>query len=112
MLQTKELCFKYIKRKIRPKKIFEESSGRSKLRKIGNILSGYSTEEITYAAQASLNKEGKRRAAFLVNRVASTSPKKMKYVKKLFAQSTSSLDKPTSYTADEALAFNGENEFD
>lgn len=50
-----------------PKKTVEESSSRSKLRKIGSILSDFSTEEITYAAQVSLNKEGKRRVSFLIN---------------------------------------------
>jgi len=77
----------------RPKKIFEDSSRRSKLRKIENIISNFSTEEITYAAQTSLNKEGKRKAAFLVNRVISVSPKKMKCVKKLFDPCTLSVNK-------------------
>lgn len=85
----------------RPKKIFEESSSRSKMRKIRKIISDYSTEEITYAAQVSLNKEGKRRDAFLIKRIASASPEKAKCIKKLF---TSSLIKPTGYTAEEALA--------
>lgn len=70
------------------------------MRKIGNILSDFSTAEITYAAQVSLNQKGKRTAAFLVNCVDS-SPKRIKCVKKLFAPSQ---NKPTSYSAEEALA--------
>jgi len=86
-----------------PKKIFKDSSRRLKLRKIENIISNFSTEKITYAAQTLLNK-GKRKAAFLINRVISVSPKKMKCVKKLFDPSTLSVNKPTSYTPEEALA--------
>lgn len=93
----------------RPPKAFAESSEKSKNRKIKGLLKSYSSPEIVYAAQCTLQKSGKRNTAMLLKE-SLTTPSRSTKIKKAYLSSLSIGITP--YTADEALAFILDNNLD
>lgn len=65
----------------RPRKIFEESSQRSKQRQVQPMVSKHSPEELCLAAETSLVKSGKRTAAQVMKLAIETTPKGLKKMK-------------------------------
>lgn len=68
----------------RPSKSFEDSSEKTKRRKIQPLMETSRKEELLYAAQATLRSEGKRDAALLLKDMVTTSPKRATHIKKSF----------------------------
>ena len=66
------------KRRGRPRKLFEESSERSKQRHVEPIVSHLSSEKLCLAAESSLVKSGKRTAAQVVKLAIQSTPKILK----------------------------------
>uniref|UniRef100_A0A6P7GA10 Uncharacterized protein LOC114335605 n=1 Tax=Diabrotica virgifera virgifera TaxID=50390 RepID=A0A6P7GA10_DIAVI len=94
----------------RPQKTFMDSSKKTKKRKIQHLLSDYSKDQLSFAAQLSVRASGKRNAAMLMEEVSSASPKRASTYKK----ARKNLDvqmKQRPYTAEEALAFFIANNF-
>ena len=90
-------------RRGRPKKIFEESSDRSRQRDVSLLVSDFSTQKLCFAAESSLRKAGKREAAQVVKLAVTSSPKRLKKMKQVH---NTVLLAPTirSYSPDEALS--------
>lgn len=63
----------------RPKKLFEESSERSKRRKTEELRSSVDVEVLTHAAQVKLSASGKRDAAKIVKEIMSSPKRATKY---------------------------------
>ncbi|XP_072375997.1 uncharacterized protein [Diabrotica undecimpunctata] len=94
----------------RPQKTFMDSSKKTKKRKIQHLLSDYSKDQLSFAAQLSVRASGKRNAAMLMEEVSSASPKRASTYKK----ARKNLDvqmKQRPYTPEEALAFFIANNF-
>lgn len=87
----------------RPKKLFDESSNRSRKRKLKPLLELHTNDEIVLAAEMSLRSTGRRDAAQLVKQVASLSPERATKIKKAYQSPSSKM--PIKMTNDEALAF-------
>lgn len=85
----------------RPKKSFEESSQRSKQRKISSILSEHSSEQVCLAAGSSLVKAGRRTAAQVLKLAIDTTPTRLKKMKLVHDISSSITLRP--YSPEEAL---------
>lgn len=83
----------------RPKKRFEDSSHRTKLRKVEHLTSSVSQEHLVQATELSFRKSGKRNAAYLLKQTVS-SPKRATKIKKKF---TASEKQYLLYSPDEAL---------
>lgn len=67
----------------RPKKSFEESSHRTKLRRVKPLTSSFSQGHLVHATELSFRKSGKRNAAYLLKQIVS-SPKRATKIKKRF----------------------------
>ena len=83
----------------RPKKSFEESSLRSKQRNVQTLVKNITPEQLSYAAESSLVKSGRRKTAKVIKLALEASPKslnKMESVKKTPLQQ--------KYSSEEALA--------
>lgn len=87
----------------RPQKLFEDSSDKSRKRKVKPLLEQNAIDEIVLAAEMGLRSTGRRDAAQLVKEVSSHSPKRATKIKKAFR--TPSPKMPIKMTSDEALAF-------
>lgn len=84
----------------RPKKLFSDSSNRTKRRKVDSFIRNVSPNKLIFAAEQGLRKHGKRIAADVVHLAGSSSQKSLKKMKE--APTTSSIITP--YTPEEALA--------
>lgn len=97
----------------RPQTSFENSSKRTKKRKVQQLLTGYSQEQLTYAAQLSVGSSGRRDAANLMQEISTASPRRAttyKRARKLYSTSSRSSRKNSEnrlrlYTAEEQEAF-------
>lgn len=94
----------------RPKKRFEDSSTKTKKRKIQHLLQEYDVEQLSFATQMSVRASGKRDAASLIHEVSTASPRRAtgykKAKRKLHAQK-----EQRPYTPEEALALFISNNF-
>jgi hypothetical protein len=84
----------------RPKKDFEETSLRSKQRSVQTLVKHLSPGQLTFAAESSLVKSGKRKAAKVIKLALESSPRSLKRMH----VSKSATHCYTSYTPVEALA--------
>lgn len=84
----------------RPMKNFDDSSNRSKLRKIKPLVDNYSETEVLHAAKVSLTLSGKRDAASMLDQLTMT-PTRATKIKKTFLIPTIH---PIPYTPEKALA--------
>lgn len=91
----------------RPRKLFHESSDKSKRRKVQSLVSAHSEQELIHAAQVSLHKSGKRDAAKMVKETVK-SPHRGTKIKKAY---TSLAPKPVPLTSEEALSFFVDNNY-
>lgn len=66
----------------RPQKLFDESSDRSRKRKLKPLLEQNTVDEIVLAAEMSLRSTCRRDAAHLIKEVTSHSPKRATKIKK------------------------------
>ena len=69
----------------RPRKLFTESSERTKLRSAHSLDSKHTQEELTYAAGVSLSKSGKRDAATILKEATQTTPTRARKIKKIIS---------------------------
>lgn len=94
----------------RPRKNFQESSLKSKRRKVKGLIETYDQEQLTLAVQMKVRASGKRDAAALIKEVALASPKRATAYKGRRLM-TNSGSKQRPYTSDEALALFVANQF-
>lgn len=95
----------------RPKKKFQESSLKSKRRKVKILTNTYDQDQLTLAIQMSLRASGKRDAAALIEEVATASPKRATTYKTAKRRIIDSGSELRPYTPDEALAYFVSNKF-
>lgn len=89
----------------RPRKPFEELCKRSQQMKVKDLVSTRKTEELSFAAQVSLRKCGKRTAAYIVKDVTqNTSPKRAKSYKRAYSSALSDGQEALALTPEEALS--------
>ena len=86
----------------RPKKSFEDSSTKTRKRKIQHLLQEYDVQELSLATQLSVRASGKRDAASLIQEVSAASPTRATGYKKARKRSAKREQRP--YTPEEALA--------
>lgn len=85
----------------RPQKSFAEGSSKTKSRKLKTLITTYTSDELSYAAETSLRASGKRNKAKLIGKIVTSSPKRVhKYIKRL--EQPPPEQRP--YTPKEALA--------
>lgn len=84
----------------RPKKIFEESSEKSKKRKVQHVLESTSYGELTFAAEVAVRSAGKRDAANIIKELSTASPERASEIKHL----RSTKGDMRVYNPEEALA--------
>ncbi|CAG5010694.1 unnamed protein product [Parnassius apollo] len=70
----------------RPRKLFGDSSERTKRRKTEEIRSIVEEDVIVHAAQIELRKSGKRNASYILKEITSTSPTRATKYKKAFSE--------------------------
>ena len=90
------------RRRGRPRKLFSDSSRKSKRRKVQTLLQSSSADEISFAAESTLRAAGKRDAAEIFKEISTASPQRATKIKKLRESDSSSSLIPYSY--EEALA--------
>lgn len=91
---------KITSRRGRPELKFEECGSRTQKKKIRNLVSSTSKDQLLVAAEVKLRNDGNRDAAMLVKKIAS-SPTKGTILKKAYAAYN---QKPEDLTSDQALA--------
>lgn len=84
----------------RPKKLFSESSERSKKRKIKHLAPGSTTPEMVFATHTRMYKAGKRTASKIIKKSTTSTPKTLHRVKTAY-ETEKKIEK---YTAEESLA--------
>lgn len=92
----------------RPRKDFNESSLKTKKRRVEKLVNEHSTEILSFATESSLRLSGQRNAAEMVKEVTSFSPKRASKIKKAYAFPPRL---PSKYTPEEALALYVEGKF-
>nr|CAI5862589.1 unnamed protein product [Callosobruchus analis] len=85
----------------RPVKSFDESSEKSKMRKIQHLLQGSSASELSYAAEVSIRASGSRNAASIIKELHSASPNRATRLKAMWSKQQNDM---RAYSSDEALA--------
>ena len=82
--------------------LFEESSVKTKKRRVASLLTNASHEELMFASQISLRSKGRRDAANILHEISASSPTKATKIKKAY---TLSKEKETcQLSSEEALA--------
>lgn len=66
----------------RPQKCFDDSSSRTKHRKVKSLLKTFSSSELSFAAAASVRASGKRNSAKLIQKIVTSSLKSISKYKK------------------------------
>lgn len=89
------------KKRGRPTKGFDDSSVKSKRRKVQNIIENFSPNEITFAAQKSLQSQGKRSGAQILKKIDSSPANISTCIKKSIESPPKT---PVKYSKEEALA--------
>ncbi|KAK4884861.1 hypothetical protein RN001_001132 [Aquatica leii] len=89
----------------RPQKSFEQSSTKKRKRKIQHLLTDYSKEQLTFAAQLSVRDCGKRDAAQLMQKISMASSRRATSYKRARKTIFNGRKKQRPYTPEEALAF-------
>ena len=87
----------------RPRKLFSDSSAKSKRRKVRTLLESRSADEISFAAELNLRAAGKKDAAKIFQELSTASLQRATKIKKM--RKLSSTSKPIAYSKDEALAY-------
>lgn len=91
-----------VKKRGRPRKLFGESSERTKQRNVQPIVSDVSLEKLCLATESSLVKTGKRTLAQVVKLAVTSTPRRLKKMKMVHDSSNSVAMTP--YSPEEALA--------
>lgn len=85
----------------RPRKLFQDSSEKTKKRKLTSLVKSRSTVELAMAAEMKLRKEGKRDSAAIVKELSAASPARGTRIK---ISRQLRRDNPKTLSVDEALA--------
>ncbi|KAG8184545.1 hypothetical protein JTE90_012634 [Oedothorax gibbosus] len=88
----------------RPKKLFSQSSDRTKQREIKQIVSEIDSDKLSYVTESSLIKSGERTVAKIVKFAVTTSPRSLKKMKELHQSPSTSAESIAANTPDEALS--------
>lgn len=85
----------------RPTKDFEESSSKSKKRKIVRLMQSHATPELSLAARLRLRSSGKRQASMLLKEATETTPTRAYKIRRAYASSSLEQNK---FSPEQALA--------